>query len=333
MRKLIPLLLSLLLLLSSCELFYDEAELGDVYVISIGIDYKNEPNDSNETGILPNLRGTVPDAKELFTVLKDITLRTGRNWHGYLLLQEGTDHSADTFSTFDPDTGIYASKTHLFTVLTSIKSQAQPEDLVIITYSGHGIDENGDMVMAHTTSTGGVAIEPLRISPSLLIDQYLVPIQAKKLLILDSCVSGVFVPESQSSLSTVLDNSIDDWYAKYWEESTYGLPNLFVMTASALTDSYEIDVDSSSNVHVHGVFSTALLKALGWDHPHDADIGAIVPSVPPAIIGSDLTVDSLYAYIKKHQSLPVRWNIFKPSRNYQHPLVSGGALDMVLFRF
>jgi hypothetical protein len=41
MRKLILLLLSLILILSSCELYMDEPEMGDVYVISIGIDYKN----------------------------------------------------------------------------------------------------------------------------------------------------------------------------------------------------------------------------------------------------------------------------------------------------
>lgn len=333
MRKLIPLLLSIVLLLSSCELFKEEPELGDVYVVSIGIDYSNEPNDPS-SGVLRDLSGTITDAKEMFTTLKAIAQRTKRTWHGFLLLQEGGAHTTATFDAFNPDTGIYASKTHLFNVLTTIKNQARPEDLVIITYSGHGIAENGDMVMAHTTESGPVDAQSLRVSPALLIDQYLTPIKARKLLILDSCVSGVFVPESQSSSSTVLDSGIDDWYAKFWEQSTYGLPDLFVLTASAHTDSYE---DYVIGGHKHGVFTAALLEALGWNHPHAADISTVTLLAPPALRNSALTVDSIYRYIinfiEEHPDYNPKWNILKLGEIIQHPLVLGGAMDMVLFRF
>lgn len=333
MRKLIPLLLSLLLLLSSCELFYDTPELGDVYVVSIGIDYKNNLTVTNTPYGKDDLNGTIHDAKEVFHTIRKISEHAQQAWKGYLLLQEGVSHDPITLDKYEGEgTGKinYASKDHLFQTLATIQGQATSNDLTILTYSGHGVEKTGEMVLAHTDSDGYVpSIAPLLVTPEELLSA-MSAIPGRKLVILDSCISGVFVPESESSLSTDLDNNIDDWYAKFWEESTYNLPNLYVLTASALTDSYE---DFWSVDHKHGNFTAALLEALGWNHPHATDISTIEPETPPAVRGSDLTVDSLYAYIKKHQSLPLRWNIFKPAQTYQHPLVSGGAMDMVLFRF
>ena len=327
MRKLILLMLGLILILSSCELYMDEPEMGDVYVISIGIDYKNNQSDTDD------LNGTIPDAKELFHTIMKISERAEQPWKGYLLLQEGDSHDPITLNSYEGE-GVgkvnYASRDHLFDTLIAISNQATKHDLTILTYSGHGVDKTGEMVLAHTETDGQVSsINPMLVAPEDLLEA-MAAIPGRKLIILDSCFSGVFVPESESSLSTVLVNGIDDWYAKFWEESGYELPDLYVLTASALTDSYE-DPDSAD--HSHGVFTITLLEALGWNHPHGVDISTIEPGTPPALRGSVITVDSLYTFIKKNQNLPIRWNILKPSQEYQHPLVSGGAMDMVLFRF
>lgn len=333
MRKLILLLLSLILILSSCELFMDEPEMGDVYVISIGIDYKNNLDSKNNVYKTDDLDGTIPDAKEIFHTIMKISERAKQPWKGYLLLQEGADYDSETLGMYEGE-GIgktnYASKAHLLQTLATIQNQATHNDLTILTYSGHGIDKTGELVLAHTDSDGHTPItDEMMVTPNELLAA-MGKIKGRKLIILDSCISGVFVPESESSLSTVLVNGIDDWYAKFWEESGYELPDLYVLTASALTDSYE-DPDSAD--HSHGVFTITLLEALGWNHPHGVDISTIEPGIPPALRGSVITVDSLYTYIKKNQDLPIRWNILKPSQEYQHPLVSGGAMDMVLFRF
>ena len=333
MRKLILLLLSLVLILASCELFTDEPVAGDVYVVSIGIDYKNNVDLKNNLYETDDLDGTIPDAKELFHTIRELSERAGQQWQGYLLLQEGSAFDSTTLNKYEGE-GVgktnYASKAHLFQTLTTILNQATPNDLTILTYSGHGVDKTGEMVMAHTDADGYIpSIEGLLVTPTELLNA-VSAIPGRKLIILDSCFSGVFVPESNSSLSTVLDNSIDDWYAKFWEESTYNLPDVHVLTASALADSYE---NPDSTDHSHGVFTITLLEALGWNHPHGVDISTIEPGTPPALRDSVITVDSLYTYIKKNQGLPIRWNILKPSQEYQHPLVSGGAMDMVLFRF
>ncbi len=333
MRKLIPLLLSIVLILASCELFTDEPVAGDVYVVSIGIDYKNNVDSKNNLYETDDLDGTIPDAKELFHTIRELSERAGQQWQGYLLLQEGSAFDSTTLNKYEGE-GVgkinYASAAHLWQTLETLENQATPNDLTILTYSGHGIEGTGELVLAHTDSDGYTPItNEMMVTPNELLSA-VGAIKGRKLIILDSCVSGVFVPESETSLSTVLDSGIDDWYAKYWEETTYNLPDLYVLTASALTDSYE---DPDSTDHSHGVFTITLLEALGWSHPHGADISTGEPSTPPALRGSVLTVDSIYTYIKHNQDLPIRWNILKPAQEYQHPLVSGGAMDMVLFRF
>ncbi len=326
MKRGILLLLSAILILSSCELFYDEPGLGDVYVVSIGIDYQNN-------SAVNDLYGTVTDAKELFRAIKKIADKTQQDWKGYLLLQEGDAYDPTTLYLYEGE-GIdktnYASRDNLFVTLTAIKNQATEQDLTILTYSGHGVDQTGEMVMAHTDTDGHASsIESQLVKHQDLLAS-MAEIPGRKLIILDSCFSGVFVPESTSSLSTVLSHGMDDWYAKFWEESTYNIPDLYVLTASALADSYERSIEQG---HKHGVFSFALLQALGWEHPHDEDIATVEPMAPPSSTGSILSVDSLYTYIKSHQELPLTWSILRPSQEYQHPLVFGGAMDMVLFRF
>ena len=331
MRRGFLLLPILLLLIASCELYYEEpVQRGTVRIVSIGITYENEPEevadpedeDKDQLGDLP---GTVYDARELSDALKQQAMRAG--WDSAdievtLLLQEGTDHTQDTF-----DDGGYASRTNLKDTLEIIQGTATVDDLTIITYSGHGIEETGELLMAHTQTSGTVDISedsPIVVTPEWLHD-LIRPIDGKKLLIVDSCYSGVFVPESSSSLSWLYDKGIDDWYGKYFSDEEYEIPSFVVLTASADSDSYEIRFDD----HSHGVFTSALLEALGWDHTTEK----ITNGAPPAVQNELLTIDSLYKYIKKHQVYPVRWSLFSIGENVQHPMVTGGAMDMLLFRY
>jgi len=80
---------------------------------------------------------------------------------------------------------------------------------------------------------------------------------------------------------------------------------------------------------MHGVFTSALLEGLGWDQ----ETSTITTGDPPAAKDGLLSVDSLYKYIKKHQDYPVRWSIFTMDKPIQHPMVTGGAMDMLLFRY
>ena len=331
MRRVFLLLSILLLLTISCELYYEQpVQKGKVRIVSIGITYENEPEEvaypeDEEKDQLGDLPGTVFDARELSKALSQQAQRAG--WDSAdievtLLLQEGTDHTQDTFD--DPG---YASRDRLENTLNEIKDSATVDDLTIITYSGHGIEETGELLMAHTQTTGTVDISedsPIVVTPTWLHD-LIRPIEGKKLLIVDSCYSGVFVPESPSSLSWLYDKGIDDWYGKYFSDEEYEISSFMVLTASADSDSYERKFDD----HSHGVFTSALLEALGWNHT----TLRIADGAPPSARNGLLSVDSLYKYIKKHQVYPVRWSIFTMDKPIQHPMVSGGAMDMLLFRY
>jgi hypothetical protein len=108
---------------------------------------------------------------------------------------------------------------------------------------------------------------------------------------------------------------------------------VFVLTASTNTKSYE---EGTANGHSHGVFTYALLNALGWSHPHAKDLSTInldlLPN-PPAAKNSILSAGSLYTYVKDYKSPNSWYSVFAPSGQNQHPMVTGGALDMVLFTF
>ncbi|HOE85052.1 MAG TPA: hypothetical protein PLK91_07555, partial [Sphaerochaeta sp.] len=69
--------------------------------------------------------------------------------------------------------------------------------------------------------------------------------------------------------------------------------------------------------------------ALGWN----VDTGTMSTAIPPAAKRGRLTVDGLLSYIKAHQTLKTKRSLFKPFVDFQHPMVSGGALDMILFTF
>lgn len=319
--KLILLLLIPMLVFSSCELFWEKPIEGDVYAIMVALDYQN--SDENY------LRGTIPDAEELFFALTSVTAKAARQFHGYKFLQEGTNiysssTSHDIGGTSIPD---YPSITNIENAIAQLATITKDEDLILFTYSGHG-GADGTIALAPTSSDDNAYTY---LTTNLLTR--LAAVKGKKLIILDSCYSGFPIPESASSLSLVYENSINDWFSQYWIRADYSIPDIFLLTAAADTESYEIGIAD----HSHGDFTATLLKGLGWPDPHPVTSANPTSvdevSLPRARKGSVLTIDSLYTYIKEHQTNPIRSTLFWPRSNVQHPMTNGGAMDMVLFRF
>ncbi|NLZ76882.1 MAG: hypothetical protein GX911_02810, partial [Spirochaetales bacterium] len=163
----------------------------------------------------------------------------------------------------------------------------------------------------------------LKVTEKLLKE--LQPIKGRKLVILDSCESGTSVPPSESSVSLVRSPSLSDWFDTYVSDESYAIPPVTLFTAAADSDSYEMGGD-----HIHGVFTLALLEALGGYHDNDTfRMGDTIPAEKNGVV----TVDSLYAYVMEHQKLPLKTTIYRPTSMYQHPMTNGGAMDLVLFRF
>ena len=321
MKNLILLLFIPSLLLASCELFWDEPRQGDVYYIVVGLDYKND-------AARKDLQGTLNDAKELFQTFTLLSEATERTSYGYLMMQEGESLSGTgTFTINGVNISNYPSVANITKVLQNLAHVTKEEDLIIFTYSGHGYVTTGDLALA--TTTGNTTTSDALPPAELLALMNAIP--GKKLLLIDSCYSGNFVKESTSSTSTVHDAAIDDYFAKYFAENEYVRPNLFAISASADTDSYEGSFDDID--HTHGIFTYTLLAALGWDHLHGTELSTVTLSSPPAVINGKLSIDGIYQYIKHHQSLPYTFSLTTAFYNIQHPMTNGGALDMVLFTY
>lgn len=325
MKKLLLLSLLLsLLLLTGCELFLDEPSKGNINYVVVGLDYENDTYANGTYYVANNLEGTLNDAKEMSSALDSLITKTGRTGgKTFLMLQEGTLHDATTINDV-----LYPSVDHVTSKLTDIATTATENDLTIFYYSGHGEEDTGRLVLATTT---GIINDEDWMEPLVLLN-CINGIKGKKLIILDSCYSGQFVEESDSSLSMVYSDY--DYYAKYFSDASYELSDMYVLSASANNNlSYEINDDNVTNNHHHGEFSYALLKGLGLVHTYGNDGVSVEISFqsgnPPAASRSVITVDSLYTYILDNQTIQSNKLYFY----HQHPMTNGGAMDMVLFNF
>ncbi len=320
MKKACILLTTLLLslLLFSCELFMEEPQAGKVYAILVALDYKNSTQ--------PSLDGTLPDARELNLALQAVTMKSkakASGYEGFLFLQEGVATSTEEkVKIGDKDINTFPTSENILDAIKNLKTT--PKDLIIFTYSGHGSEEGGLLLAINGQETN-------EEFPASKILDALEDVPGRKLVILDTCYSGVSMPESGASHSTLMNNNILKWYKKYRDNSKDSNPGIFVLTASTNTRSYETDLIDG---HRHGRFTFVLLEALGWTHPHAADLSNInlkALSPPPAAKNSILSVDTLYTFIKKYKKPTSVLAYFSPK--VQRPMVSGGALDMILFTF
>jgi hypothetical protein len=310
-----PILIAILLLsllLFSCELFIEEPQAGKVYAIFVALDYKHLENKDN------HLNGTIPDAKEQEQAFAKISVNAGLDYHSFLFIQEGDSVENETEHVIGGETiNAYPSPANVEAAIAALKSITQKDDLILFTFSGHA-------------AGGTISLGPpnekqvLDYDVSDLLDAFS-SVKGRKLVILDACKTGLSIPIDPASSSTLLENSIATWYAKYFSSNRSAKNDLFVMTSSAATDSYEIPFDGVT----HGVFTHALLRGLGWNQSK----GDLTTTIPPAAKGNRLTVDGLLTYIKKNQFFPIKRTLHNPITTFQHPMVTGGALDMVLFTF
>jgi len=281
-----------------------------VYAILVALDYDG----FNQNTLL----GTIPDAvaqDKAFAALAD------GKYEGYLFIQKGsTAPGAETIG-LTPIT-LYPTKDSIEGAISALSGITTVNDLILFTFSGHA--KGGDIALAPELGSGSNATISYAVSD--LLDHFS-SVKGRKLIILDACETGYGVPSDPASSSTLLEKAIVSWYAKYFNGERSVKSDLFVLTSSANTDSYEDNFKGKR----HGVFTYALLKALGWNV--DTDTGTMPTTIPPAAKRGRLTVDGLLSYIKTHQTLKTKRSLFKPFGDFQHPMVSGGALDMILFTF
>ncbi|WP_320123241.1 caspase family protein [uncultured Sphaerochaeta sp.] len=292
--------LHLLILLSlslfwGCELMSDPPEEGKTHHLAIALGY--DGTDVN------SLHGTLPDAIELEKAFT--ALFTGKEHTSTLMLQDGSD------SLSDP---LLPTKANVTQKIKTLSDTMNEQDILIISYSGHG-DVDGSLVLYPPRNDGSILdANDIPFEDSLLSvkDLYsnLEECKGSILLLVDSCYSGNFVQESETSYSLIERNAyLQEIYDQYFTEGSYTRP-VFVLAATT----YDNTAGETSS---HGYFTQALLEGMGWDEENQK----------LRDVGQTISADYLYQYVYYHQDIKLSGEY---SWDYQHPTITGGPLDLIL---
>ncbi|HOE85051.1 MAG TPA: caspase family protein [Sphaerochaeta sp.] len=307
MKRLLISSLLLVTLLCSCELF--PCDEGRIVHMGIGLSYHGL-----DVQVLP---ATINDAVELS--LAFFELFEDRAFSSELLVQRGVLDDQGLWAYEGGSSPSVPTKKRILERLEHWITSLDATDLLIISYSGHGL-EDGSLVLAPGDGVTIFSSEgTVDISLLLAVDELfslLSQSRAAVFLILDSCYSGNFVRDGDSSISVVEGREIfEDAYRCYFSDASYGR-TVFVLSATSRDHTSSEPIAGS---HTHGYFTAALLEGLGWE--------CAVQCL--ALRRPFISSDWLYTYILSHQRIPTS---SKFSLWYQHPHVSGGPLDLVLVK-
>lgn len=293
--KLHLLILLLLSLLLGCELVSEPPKEGKTHHIAIALNYVGTNVNS--------LNGTLPDAIEMEKAF--YALFAGNEHASSLMLQDGSDSLSDI---------LLPTKDHVLERIELLSKSMEEQDILIISYSGHGWDD-GSLVLYPPRSSGvildgnDIPLEDSLLSVESLYDR-LKGCKGSVLLLIDSCYSGNFVQESETSYSLIERNTyLQEVYEQYFTEGSYTHP-VFVLAATT----YDNTAGETSS---HGYFTQALLEGMGWDEENQM----------LRDVNQTISVDYLYQYVYYHQDIALSGD---DSRYYQHPTITGGPLDLIL---
>ena len=195
-------------------------------------------------------------------------------------------------------------------------------DLLVITYSGHGEKDRGNLM----TNASPTSEEWDSLSPEDLIDR-VSSLGGKKLIVLDSCYSGVFVPSSSLSTPDVFSDKEkeDRWLGRNYVNAAF---SSFFSTNKANASPKDIWIISSTGKGQeasdsldgedgpfqlsYGAFTYYLLKGLGYDTDRNEGVEK----------EERVTVYSLYSYIRN--------NFPSYETQIQTPRVNSQGLDLIL---
>ena len=308
----------------SCELAQDAPRQGTMYLVSIGLNYHGTN--------VNYLNGTLNDEREIRKAFETVCQLSARPFLGYSFVQEGGPLLAEESyrplyaydSVEDPS---LPTRDHILNKLSTLSGVLKPEDLTICYYSGHGYDD-GSLVVAPANPLGAIFKEDGTVDNECLLSvetllSSLQTLPGAKLLILDSCYCGSFVQECETSISLIeKDAYLDDAFGTFFAPGK-NPPSVFVLAATTKDNTSK---EPKGSTHPHGYFTQALLQGLGWKE----ETGKLETTVPPAGHNRRVSADNLYAYIHSHQQIPTEGT---STYQYQHPVVTGGSRDLVLFTY
>ena len=305
-------ILMIILLVSACELFWDEPAPPTLRVLIVALDYHH--TSQFEAYPISHINGPIVDAKELAVALAHLGSEThfAMETQVTMMLEE---------SGYVSDDDRIPSQERIFNQMRRYEAsgdlEAADNDLFLFYYAGHGGANGASLI---TASEDGSTAAKVITSDELLERMSAIP--GRKVLLLDTCHSGQAItvyPRTEAQRSQLPYN-----------------PHLFTITASA-ADQLSHESEFTVFSHKHGWFSYYLLEALGWNHFHITGSSAMIEGREISVLGSlmskydipvyrktEILLGDIYRYIM-HQ--------FGPVRNWLHmqtPQTSGGPTDIVL---
>lgn len=298
-----------LILMLGCELCYPSPTRGKVFHLGIGLSYAGTD--------VRVLRGTLNDAREQRKAFS--SLYTERSFTSSMLLQEGLVCSDGSIGYDKATNPSLPTKERVLSALESLVEDMDQDDLLIVTYSGHG-HTDGSWVLAPSYDDGKIFTDTGELDESVLLSvqelsALLGQARGKVLLLIDSCYAGAFITESDASLSAIPENPdfLYKLYAAYFSKQEREAP-FFVMAATTRDNTSK---EPHYGSPIHGYFTQALLEGLGWDEQQQLLVTR----------KEYLDLDKLYHFVCEHQKIPTEGEnpVF-----YQHPTITGGAMSLVL---
>ena len=329
----IILILSLLLSLFSCsnQVIPEERE---IYVVTVADDFYNYNGNGRK------LENVVTDQAALimqFQTMGDIHIRSyvaqdGKRYTSstpfYVPVDKNNneldrnDHENFKSFMYKPKDGEVESEWTIYDVMDYLGSLVLGEnDLLVFSYSGHGEKKNGSLM----TNASSSSSKWDSLSPEDLLS-HISTLGGKKLIILDSCYSGIYIPSSPLSTSDVFseEEKEDRWLGKSYpkamkdalfsKKDKYPYSDIWILSSTGRGQEASDSLDGGDGPYQlsYGAFTYYLLKAMGYDTDRNEGVQR----------EERLTVYGIYSYVRKH--FP------DYETQIQTPRVSNGGLDLVL---
>lgn len=329
----IILILSLLLSLFSCsnQVIPEERE---IYVVTVADDFYNYNGNGRK------LENVVTDQAALimqFQTMGDIHIRSyvaqdGKRYTSstpfYVPVDKNNneldrnDHENFKSFMYKPKDGEVESGWTIYDVMDYLGSLVLGEnDLLVFSYSGHGEKKNGSLM----TNASSSSSKWDSLSPEDLLS-HISTLGGKKLIILDSCYSGIYIPSSPLSTSDVFseEEKEDRWLGKSYpkamkdalfsKKAKYPYSDIWILSSTGRGQEASDSLDGGDGPYQlsYGAFTYYLLKAMGYDTDRNEGVQR----------EERLTVYGIYSYVRKH--FP------DYETQIQTPRVSNGGLDLVL---
>lgn len=288
---------ALILLLAACDPFSYEVER-EYHALVFSADYQNS-DDARD-----HLFNTVHDGDDMKNLL---------NHHGY---------SSPGSSDVDHQTNV--TKAQILTAIDQLADTAGSDDISIFYYSGHGgYSETLDSSYLVSYDMAGL------YSDELL--EALAEVPGKKIIILDICNSGGFVPDDGfdadgigEDYSEGQENSVffEAW-GKYFSSEETAYPDITVISAAG-QDEFSWEAGGSIS---NGFFTYALLTTLGYDH----DTLTVDTSEAFADQNGDGIITATELYGQSSLQLKEQFFSWLDAEDEYLPHISGGVEDVILF--